>query len=208
MTSIELEKKIRSFSEHNGLGKKYHHYEIVSTGNEHFQSQLSGDTLPSTVKILIRPERKAELLFLVIFSSIMLLIMAGAMKNGFSPWMAGMIICSWASGSLIGWMNVNRGERKKIIELNIGEKGISVNKDRFSYLQIENTVLKKDLDSRNKLVALWLLVVLQNGDIYYYEIPKRYAYLKIKGKFRLDELLYNYRENQKLESKKINSPFA
>ena len=66
MNSIELEKKIRSFSEHNGLGKKYHRYEIVSTGKEHFQPQLPGDKLPSKIKILIRPDRKTEILFGVI----------------------------------------------------------------------------------------------------------------------------------------------
>jgi hypothetical protein len=201
MEKAELEKKIKSFSEHNGLGKTYHHYELIDTSGANYVPKGPGDRLPGGIVIKIRPDRKTELLFITIMITITLAVMGpggnlGARSNALSY---SVILISFLF-TLKGLDLIAKGNRKKSSRLELNETTVSFNKDEFRLEAVETMIIKKDLDHGDRLKTLWLMIALKNGDLYAYEIPKRYAWMKVRGKYKLEELLYHYRENRKVES--------
>jgi hypothetical protein len=199
MTNSEIDKKIHSFSGHNGLGKTYHHYEIIDTALLALPPKNAGDGLPQGIVIKIRPDRRTELLLVAVMACICLLIFARLKQTGSTShfvWVAGVAIVI----TLRGLDAITRGKRKISSRLEIDRESIRFNKDEFPLEDISTCILKKDLSRNNKLVKLWVMVVLRNGDIYSYAIPNRYSWLRIRGKYKLEELLYHYQQDRSLIS--------
>ena len=201
MFSPELEKKIQSFSEHTGLGKTYSRYELIYTGQGNFVPPNPGDVLPKRIRIIIKPFPKTELIYLILITCICLLIMASLRDTGGRQLAFIYIPFLWFVAIISGISAIKRVEQNKKDIMIMDETAISYNRDIFDLTELETTLLKKDLDKSNKLVTLWLLVVKMNGEMYSYEIPLRYATKKLKFGYKLEELLFHYREYRKLNVK-------
>ena len=193
MTKEELDKKIKSFSENNGLGKTYNRYELSDSGHNKFSLSHTSTPLPPEIKIRFRKLNKTAILFSIVLLGIVLLTSKAFPMGGTNMILVGRGIVIFFLGlSLLS--RFQKKEPDRILILN--KDCLCFNKDIFHWENMETAFLKKDLKRDGALAFLWLGVVLKNGDTFFYGIPLVYSRKKIIGGLKLEELLVRLRENK------------
>lgn len=193
MKKDELEKKIRSFSELSGLGKKFSHYTLIDTAQDSFIPSTAGRQLPSSLTVKFSAGKRTEILFAILLVSIALLASAALENSG------ARIAARWyVPGSVVvlflfGLDVIKRAEKKSTMVLFIDDQEVRFNRDRFKHAEVERFLLKTDHKISGTMVAFWFIIVKKNMDIYYYELPLRYYKRKMYGEHKLEDLLHHFR---------------
>ena len=196
MTKEELDKKIKSFSEHNGLKKTYNYYELSDTGKQTYSDETLAAPLPLKVAFRISSIGKILLFFLFLFIGLEAFVICFFnIKNDYPIYytvLASLFIFAFVLGR---YAQLEKLDKKEMLQIIMTEEHISFNKDIYKWTEIETTFFKRDLRKDGKQLFLWVILLKKDGDLYYYQLKKFNEDKLISNGLKFRELLYLYNEH-------------
>jgi hypothetical protein len=209
MRSEDIERKIRSFSEHHGLGKVYHSFEFTDLLKENYRPEVLSAQLPNEVRMTISSMPRTVLLFLIVLTCILLLTSKGI--EGMAGRGMDTLYLLPAFGLVIAFLGIDfisRQRRKKKLRILMNEDELHFNKDVFKWSSIKTICIKKDLNRNRRVTGSWLIVVLKNDDLYYYPVTLRMITRKIKNGLSLAEIMILYKNHSASEKSTVLNSFG